>query len=130
MCRHERSPSSLVMLELSQSPHRRLNLLTNEWVLVSPHRTSRPWQGQVEKAVKLPRVDYDPKCYLCPRNERAGGVRNPDYKSTFVFDNDFSALLPDRKMQENDDGLFRAQAASGICRVGCFSPRHSLTIPL
>src|SRR4051794_27965186 len=83
------------MLNLSEDPHRRLNALTGEWVLVSPHRTSRPWQGAVEKTspTSLPR--YDPECYLCPRNERAGGHRNPDYKSTFIFDNDFAALKPD-----------------------------------
>src|SRR5512135_1746581 len=77
------------------NPHRRLNLLTGEWVLVSPHRAKRPWLGQVEKPPLENLPQYDPTCYLCPRNERAGGLTNPDYSSTFVFDNDFSALLPD-----------------------------------
>jgi UDPglucose--hexose-1-phosphate uridylyltransferase len=118
------------MLDITQSPHRRLNLLTNEWVVVSPHRTARPWQGQVEKTARVPQVDYDPSCYLCPGNARAGGLRNPDYKSTFVFDNDFPALLPGCSGQTPGGQLLRAESASGICRVGCFSPRHSLTVPL
>ena len=75
--------------------HRRLNPLTGEWVLVSPHRTKRPWQGQVEKPTVEERPAYDPTCYLCPGNERAGSMKNPNYKGTFVFQNDFSALLPD-----------------------------------
>ena len=111
-------------------PHRRLNQLSGEWVLVSPHRAQRPWQGQVER---LPAEDlpaYDPGCYLCPGNERAGGGRNPRYSSTFVFTNDFSALLPDSPMvQESRSDLLEAQPVSGTCRVICFSPRHDLTLP-
>src|SRR5512139_3960561 len=82
-------------------PHRRLNPLTGEWVLVSPHRAKRPWLGQVEKSVPENLAQYDPTCYLCPRNERAGGIKNPDYNGTFSFENDFAALLPD-PVQETD----------------------------
>lgn len=117
------------MLDLTKHPHRRLNLLTREWVLVSPHRTDRPWQGQVEDvpAEKLP--DYDPQCYLCPGNARAGGARNPQYTSTFVFDNDFAALKPDTPLEKVDRvGLLVAEGEPGICRVVCFSPHHNLTI--
>ena len=110
--------------------HRRYNPLTGEWVLVSPHRTRRPWQGQVEKPAIEERPRYDPACYLCPGNERAGGVRNPDYDGTFVFQNDFSALLPDVPPgQAGDHELLLSESESGICRVICFSPRHDLTLP-
>lgn len=116
--------------DLRDHPHRRYNPLTREWILVSPHRTKRPWLGQVEKPppVELPR--YDPLCYLCPGNERAGGVRNPHYRGTFVFDNDFSALLldtPEGALEER--GLLLARSERGVCRVVCFSPRHDLTLP-
>lgn len=113
---------------LSDAPHRRYNALNGDWTIVSPHRTKRPWQGQMER-VSLPApVSYDPGCYLCPGNERAGGHRNPAYSSTFVFDNDFMALLPDVKPFTIDDGLLRAHSERGLCRVLCFSPDHSLTI--
>ena len=114
---------------LTEQPHRRLNPLTREWVLVSPHRTQRPWQGQVEKTPAPTPITYDPKCYLCPGNERAGGVRNPDYTGTFVFDNDFAALKPDLTTFEQDcEGLLVAKAEAGVCRVVCFHPDHSLTV--
>jgi UDPglucose--hexose-1-phosphate uridylyltransferase len=111
-------------------PHRRFNPLTREWVLVSPHRARRPWQGQVEKTPPENLPQYDPTCYLCPGNERAGGVRNPQYSGTFVFDNDFAALLPEVEPAEADQhSLFVSKPESGICRVICFSPRHDLTFP-
>jgi UDPglucose--hexose-1-phosphate uridylyltransferase len=116
---------------LVDEPHRRRNLLTGEWVLVSPHRMRRPWQGQVEPRVPESRPQYDPACYLCPGNERAGGERNPPYTSTFVFDNDFAALRPlaDAQQSLDVDGLLVARAESGVCRVICFSPRHDLSLP-
>jgi UDPglucose--hexose-1-phosphate uridylyltransferase len=80
---------------IGDCPHKRFNPLTGEWILVSPHRSKRPWQGQVEKPVQEKKPPYDPSCYLCPGNERAGGKTNPDYKGTYVFTNDFSALLED-----------------------------------
>lgn len=114
----------------TEHPHRRRNLLTGDWVLVSPHRTKRPWQGQVERLPAEQRPAYDPTCYLCPGNERAGGVRNPVYEGTYVFDNDFAALLPDSPRHAvGPSELFQAEAESGICRVICFSPRHDLTLP-
>ncbi|HQU86773.1 MAG TPA: UDP-glucose--hexose-1-phosphate uridylyltransferase [Pyrinomonadaceae bacterium] len=115
--------------ELYKKPHRRFNPLTGEWLLVSPHRTQRPWQGQVEDKQKEKQPEYDPTCYLCPRNERAGGAVNPDYENTFVFTNDYSALLPDTpENSQNEDELFIAQSERGLCRVVCFSPRHDLTL--
>ena len=109
--------------------HRRYNPLRGEWVQVSPHRTKRPWQGQVEKAPPDVRPAFDPKCYLCPGNERTSGAKNPHYTDTFVFTNDFSSLLPDiSPLGTADDPLFRWQTARGTCRVICFSPRHDLTL--
>jgi len=114
----------------SDHPHRRLNTLTGEWVLVSPHRTQRPWLGQVEKLPQEQLPAYDPQCYLCPGNERAGGARNPEYENTFVFTNDFSALLPESPPGAgNANPLLQTQGVSGTCRVVCFSPRHDLTLP-
>lgn len=115
-----------------QKPHRRYNPLTGEWVLISPHRTQRPWQGQIEKTSTDTRPAYDPNCYLCPNNLRAGGHKNPDYQQTFIFTNDFAALVPHEEalsspiIEEMD--LLKVQSISGTCRVICFSPRHDLTM--
>jgi UDPglucose--hexose-1-phosphate uridylyltransferase len=136
------------MLEHSL-PHRRLNPLTGDWILVSPQRTQRPWRGQVEKLPQLDLPDYDPNCYLCPGNARSGGKRNPNYPSTYVFDNDFPALLPievedfpiekgaqgrgemdySPKSQDLPPDLFLAEGEPGICRVVCFSPLHNASLP-
>lgn len=111
-------------------PHRRLNLLTGQWVLVSPHRARRPWQGQVEKIAGETLPAYDPTCYLCPGNTRNTGNKNPVYTGTYVFDNDFAALLPPEDHPlEATDGLFTAESDNGLCQVVCFSPRHDLTLP-
>jgi UDPglucose--hexose-1-phosphate uridylyltransferase len=99
-------------------------------VLVSPQRTKRPWQGAVEKKSKDKRPRYDPDCYLCPGNKRAGGNLNPDYKSTHVFTNDFPALLPKVPERYHDERrIFQAHSVKGTSRVICFSPRHDLTLP-
>ena len=106
-------------------------MLTGEWVVVSPHRTERPWQGQVEKPDRVAQPEYDPDCYLCPRNSRAGGAKNPDYQKTFVFTNDYSALYPlpaDLEITTACPDLLVASPEPGICKVMCFSPRHDLTL--
>jgi UDPglucose--hexose-1-phosphate uridylyltransferase len=114
---------------LSTDPHRRLNPLTGEWILVSPDRTERPWQGRVEEFVEDKRKPYDPSCYLCPGNKRANGEANPNYSSTFVFTNDFSALTPTiYQGQRRQQDLLVAESESGLCRVVCFSPRHDLSL--
>ena len=112
-------------------PHRRFNQLTGEWVLVSPHRSHRPWDGQQEQLAEDSLPTYSSDCYLCPTNLRANGERNPDYRDTFVFTNDFSALLPapSEVSRFDDDELLRAEPEAGLCRVICYSPRHDLTIP-
>jgi len=118
-------------LKLAEDPHRRLNALTNEWVLVSPHRATRPWQGEVAAAPATSEPAYDPTCYLCPGNTRAGGIRNPAYATTFVFENDFAALQPNMaaaRLDVDGKGLLVAESEAGICRVMCFSPRHDLTL--
>lgn len=111
-------------------PHRRRNALTGEWILVSPHRTQRPWQGETG-AARAPqnKPAFDPTCYLCPGNARAGGARNPPYDGTFVFENDYAALRLDTPPGGVDEaGLLVARAERGICRVVCFTPRHDLSI--
>ncbi len=118
-------------MTIYEYPHRRLNPLTNEWILVSPHRAKRPWQGQVEDIPDEQRPTYDPTCYLCPGNARVGGVQNPKYDGVFVFDNDFPALLPtlgDTSHIDNSHPLYQLQPERGICRVICFSPRHDWTL--
>jgi len=112
-------------------PHRRFNPLTGEWVLVSPQRTQRPWQGGTEATAGGARPQHDPGCYLCPGNVRARGATNPPYTGTFVFDNDFPALTPSdtgTASSTHDGPLLRSEGVSGLCRVVCFSPRHDLTL--
>lgn len=119
-----------IRAELRENPHRRLNALTGEWVLVSPHRALRPWQGQIEPVPADARPAYDPACYLCPGNTRANGEHNPDYAGTFVFDNDFAALKAGTPAAEMDvGGLLVARGETGVARVICFSPRHDLSLP-
>ena len=115
----------------TKRPHRRFNPLTREWILVSPHRTQRPWQGQMEKTAPTGIPQYDPECYMCPGNTRSTGHVNPKYANVFVFDNDFPALLPDGEPESsNEKDLLVAETETGICRVLCFSPRHDLTLSM
>lgn len=110
-------------------PHRRRNALTGSWVLVSPHRTDRPWLGQTDSPASAPRAAYDPGCYLCPGNARAAGAVNPRYTGAWVFPNDYPALLPDpAPVSYADDPLFGAATVGGECRVVCYSPRHDLSL--
>ena len=114
----------------SEHPHRRLNILNGEWILVSPHRTNRPWQGKVEDIPPSNRPSYDPSCYLCPGNHRSNGVVNQNYNKCFAFTNDFSSLLENTPEGSfNKKNLLVANSEQGICRVISFSPRHDLTLP-
>ncbi len=113
---------------LQDSPHRRLNPLTGEWVLVSPHRADRPWRGQIEKPAEAIIPSHDPNCYLCPGSARANGQINPFYDRVYAFDNDFAALREEASTESVDDGLMVARGEPGLCRVVCFSPRHDFTL--
>ncbi len=111
-------------------PHRRYNPLSGQWVLVSPHRAKRPWQGQQEAVPTETLPTHDPDCFLCPGNARVTGDRNPDYRGTYVFANDFAALMSDTPpAPDSQDPLMRSQSARGVSRVICFSPDHSKTLP-
>jgi UDPglucose--hexose-1-phosphate uridylyltransferase len=117
-------------VQLPAGPHRRYNPLLDEWVLCSPQRLKRPWQGQVDQPSQGKLPEYDPKCYLCPGNMRANGERNPAYQRTFTFANDFSALLSEAEPDTGfpNDDLFKVEGQRGVCNVICFSPRHDLTL--
>ena len=126
-----RGTTGVELDELLGKSHRRYNPLTRDWILVSPNRTQRPWQGRTEKRADATSPAYDPNCYLCPGNARAGGERNPKYSGTFVFDNDFASLqadLPNLTVDKGGKNLFLAVTESGRCRVVCFSPRHDVTL--
>jgi UDPglucose--hexose-1-phosphate uridylyltransferase len=113
----------------AEHPHRRYNPLRDEWILISPHRATRPWQGQEDLLDSGERLAHDPNCYLCPGNRRVTGEVNPHYTGAYVFENDFAALLPDGPGPTDVDPLFRAEGAHGTSRVICFSPDHSKTLP-
>lgn len=113
---------------LQNNSHRRLNILTGEWVLVSPHRAKRPWQGQNEVIPSKEKIKYDPDCYLCPGNTRINGAKNPNYKDVYIFQNDFAALQEDTEPFTLKNKLLRAESESGICKVVCFSPDHSKSL--
>ena len=114
--------------DLQDYSHKRFNILTGEWVLVSPHRAKRPWQGQNEEIVKEKKFSYNENCYLCATNTRINGEINPDYKDVFVFTNDFAALQKDSPKFSINDGLLKAESETGVCKVICFSPDHSKSL--
>jgi len=114
--------------DLQDYTHKRFNILTGEWILVSPHRAKRPWQGQNEEISKEVRPSYDETCYLCAGNTRIGGDINPQYNDVFIFTNDFGALQKDSKSFKNEEGLIKAQSETGVCKVICFSPDHSKSL--
>ena len=116
-------------MNLQNTSHRRKNILTGEWTLVSPHRLARPWDGKKDKPLTNSKLSYDPNCYLCPGNERNNGEKNPLYNDVYVFNNDFSALK-NEPIQVYQDGLFEAKSESGICRVICYSDNHKATLPI
>jgi UDPglucose--hexose-1-phosphate uridylyltransferase len=116
-------------MDFSDLVHRRQNPLTGRWVLVSPHRTQRPWLGQIEPQAAPDLQVHDADCYLCPGNKRANGATNPNYEGPWAFQNDFPALLLGSNADIEAQDLFRAEVVSGECRVICFSPNHSLTLP-
>jgi UDPglucose--hexose-1-phosphate uridylyltransferase len=116
-------------MDFSDLVHRRQNPLTGRWVLVSPHRTQRPWLGQIEPQAAPDLQVHDANCYLCPGNKRANGATNPNYEGPWAFQNDFPALLLGSNADIEAQDLFRAEVVSGECRVICFSPNHSLTLP-
>ncbi len=117
-------------MELYNTSHRRYNILTDEWILVSPHRTKRPWDGKKDQVTLPSKITYDENCYLCPNNKRANGDVNPNYTGTYSFKNDFAAIVENVKEEEYHNGLLTAKTEEGICKVICFSPNHSLTLPL
>jgi UDPglucose--hexose-1-phosphate uridylyltransferase len=120
-----------MVFDINEHAHRRRNPLTDAWILVSPQRSKRPWQGQIEPSDEAKLPQHDPNCYLCAGNERINGVTNPPYTNVFSFWNDFPAMISDH-LEETDhfqNDFFAVKAERGLCRVICFSPRHDLTIP-
>ncbi|MGL4385563.1 MAG: UDP-glucose--hexose-1-phosphate uridylyltransferase [Flavobacterium sp.] len=117
--------------DFNEDPHRRYNPLTGDWILVSPHRTKRPWQGQKEAQAKDVSKEYDETCYLCPENVRANGEHNPKYTGCYAFDNDFAAIMEEETAfeQSKNQTFFKTKPERGMARVVCFSPKHNLTLP-